>query len=53
MKVTEFSDGAFFQDEKTGNMFFGGIDGFVVINDANTQTPEYMPPIHFNSLTIF
>jgi signal transduction histidine kinase/ligand-binding sensor domain-containing protein/DNA-binding response OmpR family regulator len=53
LKVTEFSDGAFFKEEKTGDLFFGGIDGFVVINDANDEIKEYMPPVYFNSLTIF
>lgn len=53
LKVTEFSDGAFYKDPKTGNLFFGGIDGFVVVDDTGSKTREYYPPVNFNSLSIF
>ncbi len=53
LKVTEFSDGAFYKDARTGNLFFGGIDGFVVIDDTGSKTREYYPPVNFNSLSIF
>ena len=53
LRVTEFSDGAFYKDVSTGNLFFGGIDGFVVIDDTGSKTQEYYPPVNFNSLSIF
>lgn len=53
LKVTEFSDGAFYKDPRTGNLIFGGIDGFVVIDDTGSKTREYYPPVNFNSLSIF
>lgn len=51
--ITEFSDGAYFKDEKTGNMFFGGINGFVTITESNADQQEYMPPVIFSNLAIF
>lgn len=53
LKITEFSDGAFYKDPTTGNLFFGGIDGFVVVDDTGSKTQDYYPPINFNSLSIF
>lgn len=53
LSVVEFSDGAAFRDEKSGTLFFGGVNGFVSIK-ANGQ-PErlYMPPVYFDKLSIF
>ncbi|MCC8153142.1 MAG: hypothetical protein LIP01_02340 [Tannerellaceae bacterium] len=51
--VTEFSDGAYYLDEKTGNMLFGGINGFLTIQENDSRQPDYMPGIQFTDLTIF
>lgn len=53
LAVTEFSDGAFYQDKRTGTLLFGGTNGFVTVK-SNTYTMEdYMPQIHLKGLTIF
>ncbi|NDV60686.1 hybrid sensor histidine kinase/response regulator transcription factor [Bacteroides sp. 519] len=51
--VMEFSDGAYFKDEVTGTLFFGGINGFITIQENESTQPEYTPPIRFSSLAIF
>jgi signal transduction histidine kinase/DNA-binding response OmpR family regulator/ligand-binding sensor domain-containing protein len=53
LMITEFSDGAFYKDARTGNLYFGGIGGFVVIDDTESKKNDYYPPIIFNSLSIF
>ncbi|MDD3079728.1 MAG: two-component regulator propeller domain-containing protein [Paludibacter sp.] len=50
--VTEFSDGAFYRDEQSKKMYFGGVDGFVVINETNEKSNAYVPALHLNSLSI-
>ncbi len=52
-EVSEFSDGAFYKDEVTGTLFFGGINGFIAIHEDGTQLKEYMPELFFNHLSIF
>jgi signal transduction histidine kinase/ligand-binding sensor domain-containing protein/AraC-like DNA-binding protein len=53
LEVVEFSDGGGFKDRKTGVLFFGGINGFVSIPPNMQNEKPYMPPIHFNKLSIF
>lgn len=53
LKITEFSDGAYYKDDASGNLFMGGINGFITISENNVVTEEYLPPIHFNNLGIF
>lgn len=53
LSITEFSDGAFYKDEETGTLYFGGINGFVTISEENYNPQEYMPPVRFNDLSIF
>jgi len=52
LDITEFSDGAAFKDEIDGTLYFGGINGFIIINESYNPHQEYMPPIYFNKLTI-
>ncbi|EGK00217.1 hybrid sensor histidine kinase/response regulator transcription factor [Dysgonomonas gadei] len=53
LEVIEFSDGASFADEKTGCLFFGGINGFVSISKNKSYSPnEYMPDLDFDGLSI-
>lgn len=52
-EVIEFSDGAFFKDQQTGTLFFGGTNGFITISENDQLSEEYMPPLHFNRLSIF
>ncbi len=53
LKVTEFSDGAFYKDERTGTLFFGGTNGFVAVNPNSYSADDYMPEIHLKGLSIF
>ncbi len=53
LKVSEFSDGAYYKDPKTGNLLFGGISGFVSISETNYRSPVFLPEIKFNNLSIF
>jgi len=53
LEVAEFSDGAAFKDQKTGTLFFGGINGFVTVLEKNVSEQKYMPPIIFDKLSIF
>jgi len=52
MKVIEFSDNAYFKDEKTSKLFFGGIDGIVWIVQGESKKNNFVPPISFNKLYI-
>lgn len=52
LDVVEFSDGAYFYDRERGKLLFGGINGFVVISDAETSaSAAYMPPIRFREVS--
>jgi signal transduction histidine kinase/ActR/RegA family two-component response regulator len=54
LKVNEFSDGAYFKDRLSGDLYFGGINGFVTISESkNISHDAYIPQIMFNRLTIF
>lgn len=53
LKITEFSDGASYKDEKSNTIFFGGINGFVSIQKDRGPDMAYMPKIYFDKLTIF
>lgn len=53
LEITEFSDGAFFKDEASGALFFGGVDGFVIISENNFRQKDFLPSIRFKDLTIF
>lgn len=51
--IVEFSSGSAFKDDKTGTLFFGGINGFVSIIERNIEEQKYMPPIFFGDFTLF
>lgn len=53
LAVTEFSDGAFYKDNATGTLFFGGVNGFVTVKPDSYTTTDYMPEISLKGLTIF
>ncbi|MDR2775070.1 MAG: response regulator, partial [Tannerella sp.] len=53
LHVFEFSDGAFMKDEKTGALFFGGINGFVIISPDEYTKKEFVPSIFFTGLKIY
>ncbi len=53
LTVTEFSDGAFYKDEHTGTLFFGGTNGFVTVGPNAYIAADYLPQIHLKGLSIF
>lgn len=53
LEVTEFSDGAFYKDQRTGTLFFGGTNGFVTVKSNAYTVNDYMPQIHLKGLAIF
>ncbi|MDR1524131.1 MAG: response regulator [Tannerella sp.] len=53
LDVFEFSDGAYMKDERTGALFFGGINGFVTISPDEYTKKEFVPKIFFSGLKIY
>ena len=53
LDVVEFSDGAEFYDKASETLYFGGINGFTAVTADGHPEPLYMPPVHFDRLTIF
>lgn len=53
LEITEFSDGAFYKDNATETLFFGGTNGFVAIQTNSYVPQEYMPQISLKKLSIF
>lgn len=53
LKVIEFSDNAYFQDNIQNRYFFGGVDGIVWIKNEERQKKKFTPEIHFTKLRIF
>ena len=50
--VLEYSDGACFRDPKSGILFFGGINGFTVIDEKSSfddSKTSYTPDIHITN----
>lgn len=52
LNTIEYSDGAFFEDAQTNTLFFGGIDGFVTIEQSPDRKKAYTPPVHFRDIRI-
>ncbi|MDR1381956.1 MAG: helix-turn-helix domain-containing protein [Tannerella sp.] len=53
LDVSEFSDGAYVKDERTGALFFGGINGFVAISPDEYEKKAFVPEIFFSGLKIY
>ena len=53
LNVFEFSDGAYFRDENTGVLFFGGTNGFITISPDIYAKKEFIPNIYFTGLRIY
>ena len=52
LNVSEFSDGAYLKDDKTGVLFFGGTNGFITISPDVYAKKEFVPKIYFTGLRI-
>ncbi|GHT63625.1 hybrid sensor histidine kinase/response regulator [Bacteroidia bacterium] len=53
LNVFEFSDGAYLRDDKTGTLFFGGTNGFVMISPDMYANKKFVPDIYFTGLKIY
>lgn len=53
LKVTEFSDNAYFQDTINNRYFFGGVDGVIRIENEQREKKQFRPEIYFTKLKIF
>lgn len=53
LKLIEFSDNAYFQDNRQNRYFFGGVDGVVWIKNEDKNKKEFTPSIYFTKLRIF
>ena len=52
IEVLEYSDGACYRDARTGTLYFGGINGFTVIDEKSASQDSqagYTPDIHITS----
>lgn len=52
VQIGEFSDDAYYKCPYTGNLFFGGVDGLLYMNQEVTVAPEYNPDILLRKLII-
>lgn len=50
VEVGEFSDDAYFQSDRTGDMYFGGIDGLLRIDRKDSRNPAPLPDIVLRSI---
>ncbi len=47
----EFNQGAFAKDHRTGEMYFGGTNGFNLFHPDKVVDNQYVPPVVFSSFT--
>ncbi|WP_455586421.1 ATP-binding protein [Bacteroides sp.] len=52
LDVIEFSDGAYFKDDEKNDLYFGGINGFVVVHKEEIENQVYTPPVLFKNIRI-
>ena len=49
LEIVEYSDGACYRDPRSGDLFFGGINGYTIVRNAeaySNDVPTYKPDIH-------
>jgi signal transduction histidine kinase/ligand-binding sensor domain-containing protein len=52
LQDNEFSEDAYFRNEKTGEMFFGGVKGFNSFYPDSIEDNKYLPKVVFTDLQI-
>lgn len=52
LQNNEFSDGAFYKNFKTQELYFGGISGFNIFNPAEIRYGSYMPSLYLDAFFI-
>lgn len=53
LQAHEFNTGAYFQNLRTGEMFFGGIKGFNAFFPAHIKDNQYPPPVVITGFKVF
>lgn len=53
LQSNEFNAGAYYRSKKTGEMFFGGVNGFNTFIPENIQTNQIIPPVGITSFKVF
>ncbi len=51
LQSNEFNEGAYYKSPTSGEMFFGGINGFNAFYPASIKSNPYVPPVVLTSLT--
>lgn len=49
LQSNEFSGSAYHKSDRTGEMFFGGVNGFNIFHPDSLQDNPYIPPVVFTS----
>jgi signal transduction histidine kinase/DNA-binding response OmpR family regulator/ligand-binding sensor domain-containing protein len=52
LQATEFNTGAFFKNETTGKLFFGGVNGVTAFFPDQIKPDPFVPPVHITGLKI-
>lgn len=52
LNTVEYSDGAYFADKQRSTLFFGGINGFVVVEQTPFEEVANYPPVLFRDISI-
>ncbi|MCW8849359.1 MAG: triple tyrosine motif-containing protein, partial [Melioribacteraceae bacterium] len=53
LQNNEFNQNAFAKDSKTGNLLFGGVNGFNIFNPSNMKGNSYVPQLAFTNFLRF
>ncbi len=53
LQDNEFNRMAFYKSEKTGKMYFGGVNGFNEFDPLQIKTSTYAPPVVFTDFKLF
>ena len=52
LKIGEFSDDAFYRSPYSGQLYFGGIDGLLSLNEKEEDKNAYQPTVQFYDLIL-
>lgn len=52
LNTIEYSDGAYYTDPATDNLFFGGTNGIVTVRQTDYEEPAFAPPVRFRDIRI-
>lgn len=52
IEIGEFSDDSYYRSPYNGDLFLGGVDGLLYMNDSQSSIPEYYPELILRKLII-